>query len=334
MTALAVGMMPPPPTPWMARPSSSAQKLVDKAWSTTFESEKEALLAKADALMLKYSLDQFALLDPSRATTAPIKGQEPEMRVIHYFGEELRTYDEQIMSTAHTIFYHLATHTGCRVGSFGWSNSKVVGYPADLDFLEMLVLSLKLDLLKRVDPQIVPEITWELNLVALKQAGRKWTVIHEMLEKHPNYKYRGQAWSHSIGVSFTAVYKRWRDANPDEPHNVANPTMWRRDFMDGYATGIVRRLRDMRAASVQENKNLPALIADKTKSLDDLYNELWPPVEIKSTSTGKGRVQRYRAPKQRAFSAAAQAAGLSAAAKADLSDRSGRVGNSTRGEIG
>lgn len=309
------------------------QKLVDKAWSTQFEHEKEALLAKADALMLKYSLDQFALLDPARATQAPIKGQDPEMRDIRYFGDELRTYDEQIMSTAHTIFYNLASHCGCKVGYFGWYNSKVVGYPADLDFLEMLFLSLKLDLLRRVDPQIVKEITWELNLVALKQAGRKWTVIHDMLQKHPNYKYSDQAWSHSIGVAFTGVYKKWRDANPDEPHNVANPTMWRRDFMEGYAIGIVRRLRDMRAASIQENKNLPALISSKTKSLDDLFNELWPPVEYKDTGSSKSKVQRYRAPKQRAFSAAAQAAGLSAAQQADLSDRGGRVGNSTKGAI-
>jgi len=45
MTALAVGMMPPPPMPWMARPASSVAKFGLSAM-TSEPSAKSATLAR------------------------------------------------------------------------------------------------------------------------------------------------------------------------------------------------------------------------------------------------------------------------------------------------
>lgn len=308
------------------------QKLVDKAWSTTFTAERDSLLAKAEALMLKYSLDQFKLLDPNRPqTAAPIKGQDPELRTIWYFGEG--TYvNYEVATPIWQMFYALARHLQCRIGVDRSDYAKVVGYPADLDFLEMMFLSLKLHLLSKVDPHVTSDLSWEQNLIAFKQAGFKWQDIHLKLQNHPFYPYHNQVWQRNMGVRFTAVYKRYRDANPNEPANTGNPAVWRRDFIEAYVMEIGDRLRRMRHAALEENRLLPALLNDKGNALERYFMELFPPPPPyipppPDPNAKPPKPMRYRAPKYVAMSHAAMAAGRSAAQTADLNQRGARVGS-------
>jgi len=319
------------------------QKLVDKAWSTTFPEERDALLAKADALMLRYSIDQFMLLDPKRENTAaPIKGQSPEMREMWYFGEGVQPYnvlsgEDEVLGSIHTLFWYLAQHLHVKIGHFGWAKSKVVGYPADLDFLEMMFLSLKLHLLSKVDPKVTPELSWEMNLCALKQAGYKWEEIHKKLNRLPDYPLADKPWvSGGKGFSiFPSTYQRWLKANPDEQKNFGSPQMWRRSFVQAYVYEIQNRLHEMASASAKTIDNLPALLKSKDSILDELFNELFPPAEpVKADPNAKTKPVRYRYVAPKAMSTQAMAAGRAAARTADLNQRGARVGGSTERAIG
>lgn len=319
------------------------QKLVDKAWSTTFEAERESLLRKADALMLRYSIDQYQLLDPTRSNTAaPIQGQSPEMREIWYFGQGVsagRVLDDyDIIGSIASMFYDVAMHFHCRVGYYGWSQAKVVGYPADLDFLEMMFLTLKLNLLSRIDPKVTPAISWKENLVALKQAGHKWEQIHYKLQVLPDYPLKDKPWASGgkgFGI-FPSTYQAWLRRNPDEAKNFGSPALWRRSFVEAYGDEIRYRLHQMARHSSATVDNLPDLIKNKDAGLDDLFNELWPPIPyVEPVDDGsKKRVVRYKEPKPKAVSHQAMAAGRAAAQTADLNQRGSRVGRTEQRSIG
>lgn len=317
------------------------QKLVDKAWSTTFPAERDSLLAKADALMLRYSIGRYMLLDPQRSSTAaPIQGQSPECREMWYFGEKVASSrvidDYDIIGDIANLFYRLAQHFHCRVGYYGWSSSKVVGYPADLDFLDMMFLSLKLHLLGKIDPKVSSDLSWKENLVALKQAGFKWEDIHQKLDGLPDYPFNYKPWrAGGKGFSiFPNTYNKWLRDNPDEHKNHGSPALWRRGFVEAYCMQIHIRLDEMARASAQTIDNLPALIKNKDQGLDELFNELFPPAEPVEVKAETSKVTRYKAPKPKAFSHQAYAAGVAAAKTADLNQRGSRVGTREERAIG
>jgi Protein of unknown function (DUF2786) len=313
------------------------QKLLDKAFSTTFEEEKKSLLAKADELMMKFSIDEFMLQDPDRPMTArPIKGSEPELRTMEVYPQDRYwDMDYEVRNGLVGMFQSCATHFGCRLNYAAAGQMKVVGYPADLDWLDMMFLSLKLDFMKQIDPSVAVNEPWTVSLLALKQSGRKWEDIHKMLQVHPNYDYKGMAWERRMGVRFTGIYKKWRDEHPDEPANVSSPKMWREDFIIGYCHRISGRLYEMRKSTLSGNDNLPALLADKKSKVDEYYDEWFPPPPPVDTSNlpKVKAVTRYRAPKYRAVSTAARSAGASAANRADLNQRNSRMGGSPKGEL-
>jgi hypothetical protein len=315
------------------------QKLLDKAWSTTFEGEKQALLAKADELMVKYSIEQVQLLSPDRPSTAAvIKGSTPELREILYYGQgdQGLGYDQNTRETMARLFYSLAIHHRVRVGQYGWSMSKCVGYPADLDFLEMMFLSLRLHILQTMDPTVEMDESWEDNLAKFKNAGFKWENIHAKLKRHPSYQFASQPWTRPIGVRFTAVYKKWCDINLSDPSErvMANPKQWRESFMDGYTAEISRRLTEMRIATQKANPNLPALLADRKPVLDEAFYE-WFPEQRPREQGGQGKsAVRYTKVKERPIVRSAINAGSRAAKSADLSGSNGRVASGASGSIG
>ncbi len=330
---------------------AKVQKLLDKAWSTTFEPEKEALLAKADALMTKYSIDQFMLLDPSRPNTAAaVKAATPEVRTIVYFQEGSLDLGLETLDLMSQLFWHLAMHNHVRIGSCGYKESKVVGYNADLDFLEMMFLGLKLHVISTVSPRCDPAKTWGENVALMKGAGYKWEQIHEKLTGHPGYPKRDAPWSKSVGLRMYDEYKKWCEANltEEEDRVKANPKQWREGFLYGYVAEVRERLARMRQESLKSNPNLPDVLASKKNPLDEMLREhfpsLRPPTEEERAAAEAARLEqekankrkpvRYREPKPRYVSTAAANAGRRSARTADLSGTNGRMGAAKAGELG
>lgn len=324
------------------------QKLIDKAMSTEFKPEQDALLQKADALMMQHSIDQMQL--EQRAATSPgVKHQAPELRwVAMYAPEETSDVAWEVRSALNSMFMSLASHyhtkiahhlTSGPVGSVG-----VVGYPSDLDFLEMMFVQLKLHMVLNLDPKVDVSQPWVVSVYNLKTSGRKWEQIHRMMQAHPGYPRRGEEWSKSCGLTMYGQYKKFVADSPERDYvGTSSPETWRSDFIYGYVRDIQVRLREMRQQTVAENDNLPVLFKDKDAAVTDAFFELFPeqkPHEpgcqcescqrarkpVRGKGYGGGRV-RYR-------SAAAMSVGGKVAKSADLSPSGSRVGSRKKGELG
>ncbi|MCD0452334.1 DUF2786 domain-containing protein [Actinocorallia sp. API 0066] len=100
--------------------------LLAKAESTAFPAEAEALVARAQALMTRHSLDRAALAEPSDAPT----------------GARLAV-DGPYEEAKATLLHVIAEANRCRsVWQSELGFSTVLGYPADLDAVELLYTSL------------------------------------------------------------------------------------------------------------------------------------------------------------------------------------------------
>jgi hypothetical protein len=132
----------PPPSQWSRRrqpphpPTSGVdirvldkvRALLAKAESTEFEEEADALTTKAQELMTRYSIDQAMV-------AAETSGEEPGGRRIGV--------DDPYAQGKATLLAAIAGANRCRsvwMGQYGFST--VIGYPNDVDIVEVLYLSL------------------------------------------------------------------------------------------------------------------------------------------------------------------------------------------------
>ncbi len=113
--------------------------LLDRAEGTTFEAERDACLAKAQELMVRHAIDE-ALVDRARGAADPVA------RTVEY--ATTRGY----VSLRRDLLARLAEANRCRAAFHpnregGVQRAVLVGYPVDLDWVEMLYTSLLLQLM-------------------------------------------------------------------------------------------------------------------------------------------------------------------------------------------
>lgn len=284
--------------------------LLDKAASTTYEPEREALIAKADQLMMAYTIESWELEMAKPAGTR----EKPELRNYDY-GE---TGDAQVNRNLSDIFYALARHLGIKVGWFGWHTSKIVGYRADLDYLDLLFTNIRLHLAASIVPRPDPELSYEENLALLKESGYKWQQVYDfMLPLYPDRfpsaradmeKYNfDQEWHYrhypktlweesatftrqyrkvneqvflrtiprNVGVRFTKEYTTFC-GETGRQRIYADPGVYRRSFAEAYANRVETRIALLRAdrSSVASGKEL--LLANRSGDLDEFFWDAFP----------------------------------------------------------
>lgn len=321
------------------------QALIDKAHSTTFEAEARALLQKADALMVKYSVEAFQIMAADRPNTArPVRESKPEQRTITLLEGDTGA-DPYMRMTLSSIFRSCAQHLFVRVIDYNYREAKVLGYPVDLDFLEMYFLKIKLHMFSNMLMTVDSSKPWVEVLVGLKNMGYKWIDCHYKLREHTGYPYRESEWERRFGVTFTAKMKKFCEENDVPRNSSSNPQAWREDFLDGFSGRLSGRLREMRQTTLNENPNLPALLNDKKSEVDEAYYDLVPsarphpedcqcdtchfmkcsddsctrPRCVQYREDRKKPVRRGRAAPMRTFNRDAYGAGRTVAEKADLS---------------
>jgi hypothetical protein len=323
------------------------QKLVDKAMSTEFEPEQQALLQKADALMMQYSIDQMQL--NMRAAQSPgIKGQEPELRQVSmYLPDETNEVAYEVRSALSSMFSALARHYHIKLAYYAKNVElgcvAVVGYPSDIDFLEMMFVQLKMHMVTNLDPKVDVSQPWVVSVANLKTSGRKWDKIHEMMQAHPGYPRRGEPWSKSCGLTMYGQYKKFVEKAGLDYVGTSSPENWRSDFIAGYVERIQRRLLEMRSETVAQNDMLPALFRDKDQIVLEAYYEMFPeqrphPDDCQCQTCKDARrplpVGRRRSyGRVRYRNGAAMAVGGKVANSADLSASGGRVSTAKKGEL-
>lgn len=256
------------------------QGLIDKANRTDNEHEARIFLAKADELMVKYSLDPSMVLDPDRPNMArPVYQSKPEKRTVEFMGDTSEM-DRHLVIGLRTMFSAVAEHLFVKVGNSDYRKADVFGYPVDLNFLEMFFMKLKLHMFSNMFTTVDPTKPWVEVLVGLKNMGYRWQDIHQKFlyadPPHPQYPYNGLRWERRMGVNFTNQAKKYTELHGLPRNKSSNPNAWREDFVDGYVAKIYGRLRDMRTETMANNPLLPDLIGDKLSAVDELFFEEFP----------------------------------------------------------
>lgn len=279
------------------------QALLDKAASTTFDGERDSLLAKADELMAVYAIEQFEL-DMAR----PAKDRErPEVRVV----ETSTAGQYELRFKLNVLFRSLARHCGVMIGSSsyiggsktGW---KVVGYRSDIDWMEMLYLNIQLHMLSRMEPKPDPAKSEAENFGLMREAGMDYKRIFDLMgwewvTKVPGHYCSDDRTSHESGVcecacwgcererkdhnghgdltgssakKLRAVRKAYHDlceAEGRKPVKGLKAETYRESFMEGYVDRIEGRLTEMRRARETATAGKGLVLATRDDDLREAF---------------------------------------------------------------
>lgn len=232
--------------------------LLAKAESTTFEGEREALLAKAQQLMDQHRID-MAMLDQSKGTGS----REPvEVRLKLGFTEW--------MQIKYSILYYIGEHCGVRVVWGGGAEGIMVGMQDDIDMVELLYTIAALEFDSKIDPVWDREKSFDANVYALHGAGRKWVDIAQTANRNGGNPRTGQPGSTTDGSWLKAAYRRECARLGHEPRRqTQRHEAYRESFANSFLGTIVQRLRKMRDDADEQRGGsidlLPAVMSVKDK---------------------------------------------------------------------
>jgi hypothetical protein len=316
------------------------QALLDKASSTTFDAERDALIAKADEMMSKYAIEQFEL-DMARPAH---ERERPELRNITV--SEAKSY--LVRQALSMMFRDLARHCSVMIGASAYvgtseRNYKCVGYRADLDYLQMLFLNVQLHLLSRMEPKPDPDLSDVENFANLREAGLDYDRILSLM-----------GWRKGDGnlKRVRTQYQQLAKSEGREPVRGAKGEAYRTSFLQGYIGRIRDRLWEMKAARETAAEGKGLVLASRDSDLRDRFYEEFPDLkphpdncECEDCHTMKcnddkctrprcvelrkqrNKPVRYRAPREVKMDLHAHSLGRSAANTADLAGREGNISN-------
>jgi hypothetical protein len=283
------------------------QGLIDSADSYESVGNFEAAAtyrAKAEQLMVDYAIESFELAAAADAKDASIR-EEPEVRTISFEGVPYA-----VRQPLGDMFWQLVRHCRCVHSEYGHKSRAVIGYPADLDYLEMLYTSLRMDLSGKLVPHAVPG---DLNasIAALKLAGRDWQGVfaalrddfpgafpdghipcdaHEMpymwQRKERDYKgslkdcdaCQANEWAAKLPYGGTVRLSKRYAAHCKRagvPQVKDAPQVWARSFVDGYTERISERLREL-AEGVSVSTAGGLVLAGRAEALKEFEFQLHP----------------------------------------------------------
>jgi hypothetical protein len=151
--------------------------LLAKADSTDFPEEAAAFRAKADELMTAYAIDQFMVDQAQRGLNQTVRPERRDFTPT-WIGSRFR-------DDLYTMFWAVAEHCRCVVGSRGYTHRSipVYGLPSDLDYLDLLFTNLNLEVAKNMDPPVDPAGEVGHEVFKQRQAGISWPRITEKMYK-------------------------------------------------------------------------------------------------------------------------------------------------------
>lgn len=286
------------------------QALLNKAASSGFTAEAEALRNKADELMTKFIIEEHEL----RAARPAGEREDP---IHHRFilaeaGSPMR---QQLADLAHTV----ATHCRCRVVFYGLSqpgsryrlSCNVYGFPTDVEYFTLMLTSLQSQMANELEPKPDPDMSvWE-NFTMLKQSGLAWPRVFEVM-----------GLSFNDGRKELMKYRAWRNESGEGAERNVPPGTYVRSFAQGFANQVDSRLWQIRVTRDKKLDEAPGtalVLFDRSSIVDEYFAQENP------------GVRSVKTPEQRMVGSALRR-GREAATRADLG--LDRIGNAPRGQIG
>jgi hypothetical protein len=276
------------------------QALLDRAANTPFSAEAEAALAKATDLMTAFQIEEWEL-----GQLAGNKRPVPERRTFSMCQRGNPLEDELA-----NLVTSISQHAKVRVVFHGLGTGLVevrvtsIGFPEDLDFLEMLYVSLQLQMAANLTPTPDPSLQFDENLALLKEAGMKWQDIHRTLQAH-GIEPPGP-WERRIGVGYTKKYTDYCNLT-GRPRLRTSPGVYQRNFATGFVLRVDERFKKIREAQAQA-PGTDIVLRDRADEVNRLFKEAFPKLHMVKSKFGK-------------LDHAAMGAGRSAGDRADLGSR-------------
>lgn len=300
-------------------------KLLAHAEGTSNTDERAAFMAKADELMTAHRIEQWQLELKARERNG---GPAPE---------PVKVYDARLIERASPIRVPLVDLTSrvarfCRV-KIVWSGLHSthmktfgvnwIGYERDIEYARTLLASLRVQMVADLSPAADPALSLDDNIIRLKEAGLKWSEIHDelALADFEPYATEAHVYKHAVKLS-----KRYAKLCQDRgiPQLKTQPVTYKRSFAEGFVSEVSTRMREVEATRRRHEREaggeaFAIEVRDRGKAVSDKMDELFPPKSL--TRRGVRRSDN--------LSAAGWGAGREAGRRADIGlDRVGRGGGS------
>jgi len=241
------------------------RKLLDKASDkATSEHEAAALRKKADDLMLAYTISEFEV----NARKPKNEREVPERRSFQVVG-----YEHPLKTQLIELHHAVVLHCRCRAVYSGLNDQKmrsvatVIGFPSDLEYVDMLFTSLQVQMARELEPHPDPSFSEEENIALLKEAGLKWVRIHELL-------YPDVPWERRHGVRYTGVYTKYCK-KAGKTRMYTSPITYQRNFAEGFVGKVGERMREIRRiqnGQQEPGSGMELVLVDIKQQVDDAFN--------------------------------------------------------------
>jgi len=254
------------------------QALLDKADATSFPEEADALRQKADDMMLAWAIQEHEL-DQARPVH---ERRKPGKRIVHVCGPN-SVIREQLAD----LLAAISLHSRCRIVFHGLDRrfkdreltSTVVGYESDLDYVEMLFTSLRVQMATKLEPKPDPNLSFEDNLVIMKEAGMKWQRIHALL-------CPDTPWERRHGVRYTGIYTNFCKRH-EKSRMYTAPGTYSKNFALGFVSEINRRLSLIRKQQESDHGPMDIVLYDAANAVNQAFQDAFPNLRTAAISKYK-----------------------------------------------
>lgn len=268
------------------------QRMLERAnHPNTPEPERELCLQRADKLMLEHAIDQ-ALID-SRLNESDRR--KPVVKRIHVFDSS-----SPYRSRFRTILREIGSTYRVRIALHPGGDATIVGYHDDVQWCEMLWLHIFREFVAKIDPRWELAKTFDQNVRALKEAGRKWADIWVMGSRH-NEPMPCECPPKDGGYLIRA-YRRQCKADGVEPNvRTQRHDAYRLSFTEAFTDRICARLEASRHAAKEDvaSSGAELVLANASVVIDEVFYTTFPDLRPESPEEMRARQEAERAQRER-----------------------------------
>jgi hypothetical protein len=282
------------------------QALLNSAESHRESGQEEAannFMAKADELMAKYQIDAAILAAANKDKAKPV--EMPERVRFQFAG-----MDSPIATSLYNLCIRVAQHYDCAFHGYSNGFGDFIGLPSDIKFAEMVYTSLRLQLLRKIDPKVDMQRSYDENVYILHEAGINWertcsqmniARMHWMEEHNLDPKDSiGEPWpwvewheKKKDGGRLIRACKRWCKLMGLEYRAVQTPVTFQRSYAEGFRTEVsirLYKLQEHRDAQVKATTGAELALRDKGALVQDAYDKYKEDNNIKEGRSYQQRI--------------------------------------------
>lgn len=201
------------------------------------QADAEADFAKADAIMVKYAIDR-AIVEALKVSSGEQR-EEPVSVNIPFIRDGVDFEDEYV-----AMFSAICNHNRTRAVIRPYrEEATIVGFPADVEYTQMIWNSTYLAFVSKLDPSWVVDRPADENIKILKEAGWKWGRIADVANAN------GFECTATDG-RLKAAYRRQCKLEGVEPtSHTQRHAAYRAAYAEAFSATISSRLYRMRRAA-------------------------------------------------------------------------------------